>query len=88
MLKFEGKFKVGEVIKAYDFMPMSNRPDSYIVGRIVDDFNVQHHVQTYKVEIIEHVFAGEIDHDETGTEAWIPHEVPILEYDNRIQKVA
>lgn len=88
MLKFEGKFKVGEIIKAYDFMPMPDRPDSYIVGKIVDDYNVQHHFHAYKVEIIEQVWAGENDYSEVGGPAWIPHQVMFMEFDGRIEKVA
>lgn len=88
MLKFEGKFKVGQVIKAYDFMPIPGRPDSYIIGKVVDDYNVQHHFHAYKVDIIEHVVFGVADSRDVGTEAWIPMECMMLEYDNRIQLVA
>ncbi len=34
-LKFQNKFKVGEKIKAYDFQPMPDRDDRYVVGTII-----------------------------------------------------
>ena len=52
MLKFEGKFKVGEVIQAYDFMPRPDIADSFILGRVVDEYNVQQRFVAYKVEVI------------------------------------
>ncbi len=89
MLKFEGKFKVGEVIQAYDFMPgRSDVADSFIIGRIVEDDNMEHGFKAYKVMQLEHIVAGEQMISDRGTMAWIPMEVSIMEYDNRIQKVA
>lgn len=33
-LKFQDKFKVGDKIKAYDFEPMPDRPDRFVVGTV------------------------------------------------------
>ena len=34
-LKFQNKFKVGDKIKAYDFEPMPDRPDRFVVGSVI-----------------------------------------------------
>ena len=36
MLKFENTANVGDMIRAYDFEPMSDRPDSYLVGEVLE----------------------------------------------------
>lgn len=88
MLKFEGKFKVGDIIKAYDFEPMSDRPDSFILGKVVEEKNDEHGFAAYKVIQIKHVVFGNELTEDANTEAWIPHQVSFMEYDNRIEKVA
>lgn len=35
MLKYEGKFKVGQTIKAYDFQPIEGRGECYIEGVVI-----------------------------------------------------
>lgn len=40
MLKFSG-IEVGARIRAYDFKPMGDRPDSYVEGVIVEDMVFQ-----------------------------------------------
>ena len=85
MLKFEGQFKTGDVIRAYDFFP--GRPDvadSFIIGRVVEDNNIEHGFKAYKVMQIEHIVAGEQIIEDRGTMAWIPMEVSFMEYDERI----
>jgi len=36
MLKFENTANVGDTIRAYDFRPMSDRPDSYLEGEVIE----------------------------------------------------
>jgi hypothetical protein len=84
MLKFEGKFEKGDVIKAFDFMPMDGRPDSFIIGKIIETDCVEHGYKSYKVVMYKHVINGKEYADEVGDVAWIPHEVSFMEYDNRI----
>ena len=40
MLKFEALAKVGDTIKAFDFRPMSDRPDCYVVGKVIAKGNI------------------------------------------------
>jgi len=34
LLKYEGKFEIGQTIKAFDFEPMAGRPDRFVQGEI------------------------------------------------------
>lgn len=84
MLKFEGKFKVGQKIKAFDFEPMEGRKPSYIIGTVIEEKNTEHHFNAYKIVILKRVFAGIEEHDEVGDFGWVPHQVSMCEYDNRV----
>lgn len=99
MLKFENTANIGDVIKAYDFKPMSDRPDMFLTGRVVakgpmygkvvcGDEELEHYIgEGYTVEIIggdaESVEMGRI-----GIEAYVPFEVSITEFDGRVELVA
>jgi hypothetical protein len=88
MLKFEGQFKVGQKIKAFDFQPMSDRPSSYIIGTVIEEKNTEHRFNAYKIVILKRVFAGVEEHDEVGDFGWVPHGVSKYnEYDERVQAV-
>lgn len=79
-LKFEG-FKVGQTIKAFDFKPMKGRPDSFIIGEIVDiNYGLYY---AYVVRIIE-------DSDEDGFRIGKTCNVPFestFDYDERVTLV-
>lgn len=87
MLKFTGKFKVTDIIRAYDFEPMEGCPESYIIGEVLETDNFERGFRAYKVRQIRHIVDGKEDKDERGTTAWIPHQVSMLEFDERIQLV-
>ena len=84
MLKFEGKFKVGQKIKAFDFMPTSDRPDSYLVGTVIDENCDEHGFKSFKVVITKRVFGGVEETAEIGDFGWVPQQVAFMEYDGRI----
>lgn len=79
-LKFTGRFHVGERIKAFDFKPMSDRPDQFVCGDVIDDDNFDQGYRAYMI-LCDEDAAG---HRE-GEFVYVPHEVSFLEYDNRIQ---
>lgn len=100
MLKFEALANVGDVIKAYDFKPMEGRPDSFMTGVIVDkgpiyvkrDFGdgiirEVYHCDGYTVKVIGGD-AAEYSQNRIGDIGYIPFEVSMLEYDERVQLVA
>lgn len=85
MLKFEGKFQVGDIIRAYDFPPVFDREDCYIIvriDRIADDFS----------EVPFKAYVGEVlrdtCHERGGETAYVPMEVGFIEFDERISLVS
>ncbi len=87
MLKFEEKFEVGQIIKAFDFEPSPDRSESFIIGEIIDADNDEQGFMAYKVRQIVHIMGGKHYPDEVDTEAWIPMEVSFMDFDERITKV-
>lgn len=88
MLKFEGKFKVGDVIKAYDFEPLPDREDRYAVGTILhdSDTHLASGARGYLIRCTEDtLFDGE--YTRVGDTVFVPFEVSLLEFDTRITKV-
>lgn len=87
-LKFEGVAKVGEVVRAYDFKPMSGREDCYVEGKII---GVTDKVGYKAYEIIcgRDVFDGKRSQEgdkgsRVGKIVFVPMEVSFMEYDARI----
>lgn len=50
MLHFEGRFQVGDVIKAYDFEPLEGRPEIYVIGKIKKIGRCQHGYEAFFIE--------------------------------------
>ena len=87
MLKFEKTAEIGDLIKAYDFQPMSDRGDSYIVGKVTDKGMANGMYLAYTVDVIHRVIGGEnADRDEANT-SFVPYEVGFMEYDERVSKI-
>lgn len=99
MLKFEALANVGDKIKAFDFKPMPDRDDSYLVGRVIAKGPIYakpfpeadrevHMFDGYTVYVTDSR-SGSDDYDmkRIGTEAYIPFEVDFLEYDDRVAVV-
>lgn len=93
MLKFEALANVGDVIKAYDFKPMAEEmkadyPDRFLVGRVVDKGDIVHPeygvvmYRGYTVEIL-----VERDGYTKYETAYVPFEVSMMEYDERVSVV-
>jgi len=76
-LKFGG-FKVGQTIKAFDFMPMDGRPDRFVQGKIV---SIPEDRGYACYEVKSDAFLG--DYDE-GVSVFVPMELDFMEYDQRI----
>ena len=90
-MKFETLANTGDMIKAYDFMPMSDRPDMFLVGRVVEKGMIKHPVHGfdmymgYTVEIVDQ---SEENGYTIGETAYVPFETDFMEYDERVQLVA
>jgi hypothetical protein len=91
VLKFENLANVGDVIKAYDFMPVSDRPDMFMTGRVLEKGMIKHPVDGYEMfagYTIEIIGMGEENRYEIGEIAYVPYEVSMIEYDERVELVA
>lgn len=87
-LKFENTATVGDIIKAFDFKPMADRGDCYIVGEVIGYTSFD--VLGYKVRVMIDVQGGEVIDGEgsrVGHGVLVPYEVAFQEYDERITKV-
>lgn len=90
-LKFAGKFKEGEVIRAYDFQPRDGYSSSYIEGKILEpDYvreNAEQTFNCYKIELTKRVFVGQaeahVNPDGTPQFGFVPHQCT-FDYDDRI----
>lgn len=88
MLKFENAANVGDVIKAFDFKPMSDRPDMFMVGRVIDKGMIKHPVHGFDMYMgftVEITDQGEKNRYTIGETAYVPFETDFMEYDERVQ---
>jgi hypothetical protein len=102
MLKFENTANVGDVIKAYDFEPMSDRPDSYLIGRVMEkgpiyvkynhadpeDDRTVYMCDGYTVFVKESQ-TGSFEHDveRTGITMYVPFEMAMSDFDGRVEVI-
>lgn len=86
MLKHTGRFAVGQKIRGYSFV---GRKDCYIEGTVNDANHTREHdgVLCYQIDITCEMFDGK-DITQPNDIGWIPHQVSIFEYDDRIEEVA
>ncbi len=89
MLKYENTAEIGDVIKAFDFQPMPDRPDVYMTGRVISKGPVKHPVEGfymfdgYTIEITD---ADDKTRDErVGDVGYVPFECAFMDYDERVQ---
>ena len=100
MLKFENTANVGDIIRAYDFEPMPDRPDSYLVGEVLEKGEIYakpHYTAPRKVYMcngytifVKDSVTGSVDHDiqRVGRIMYVPFEVAGAgEFDNRVEVV-
>ena len=81
-LKFQGKYKEGDKIKAYDFEPMPGRPDRFIIGAVtkVDaESKSQPGALGYHVKVEKDEGSGK----RIGKTMFVPYEMG-MDYDDRI----
>ena len=78
----EDKAEVGEVIRSYDFEPMTDRPSSYIEGIVIKKADFMYHIAVQN-----RVFAGKKERVQVGETVQTPMRLVMMEYPDRIQKV-
>jgi hypothetical protein len=80
----------GDVIRAYDFKPMTGRDDCYIEGQVLETNNTENGYQAYKILVTKDHFGN--DQVSTvagpdcrvGIEMFVPWRVSFMEYQGRI----
>ena len=94
MKKFENTAQVGDIIKAFDFMPMSDRPDCFLSGVVLDKGPIHVEIAGRKVYAYDgytvKVVGGDDRYKERaiGETMYIPFERDMMEHDDRITLVA
>jgi hypothetical protein len=100
MLKFENTANVGDTIRAYDFRPATDRPDSYLIGEVIDKGAIfaKPHLDAprevymcdgYTVRVTESE-TGSFEHDveRLGCILYVPFEMSGFgEFDNRVEVI-
>lgn len=91
MLKFENTASVGDTIRAYDFQPIPDRPNSSLIGRVLDKGKMvndlgQYMCDGYKV-LVSSSDSGSKSFDErrVGIEMIVPFEMSITDFDGRVE---
>lgn len=88
MLKFENIAKVGDVIRAYDFKPMTGRDDAFIEG-VVEQANCNESgFNSYKVTVLVDKFkkyeTKANSRNRVGQIVFVPHQTSFMEFDFRV----
>lgn len=100
MLKFENAANVGDTIRAYDFRPASDRPDSYLEGEVIEKGAIYakphpdasrevYMCDGYTVRVTESQ-TGSFEHDveRLGCILYVPFEIGgPSEFDNRVEVI-
>jgi hypothetical protein len=81
MLKFENSARIGDSIRAFDFMPMPGRDDCYIEGTIVD-INHDAGFKAFVIECTNDTFQSRV-----GQTIFVPMQVSFMEYEGRVVKL-
>lgn len=86
LLKYEGKFKVGDIIKAWDFKKMNLKgyPDRYVIGKIIET-TMNHGAKVFVIKCQND--SGKNSGGRVGELVYVPMQVVPGEYDGRITKV-
>ena len=85
------KFTVqkGDVIRAYDFKPMTGREDCFIEGEVVDVNNNELGFQAYKVRVTNDSWReGADDKGRIGIEMFVPWRVDFSEFPGRVMNLS
>ena len=92
MLKFENVAEIGDVIRAYDFEPMTDRPDHYVTGRVVEKGPI--FLPMDETGIPRYVCDGytiwchyDTNENRTGETVYVPFEMGFTDFDTRVENL-
>ena len=89
MLKFENTAEVGDMISAYDFEPMADRPDQYVTGWVeakgpifveFEDGTERYICDGYTIQCFEDTNGAR-----EGIKVHVPFEMGFTDFDGRIE---
>jgi hypothetical protein len=83
-LKFEGAFAKGDMVRAYDFHGNVN---CYYEGRVVNEKTNHRGAQCYLIYVTKRVWDGTDCPNERGLGAFVPHQLSIRDWDERVTKL-
>ena len=74
----------GDIIRAYDFKPMTGRDDCFIEGEVLDTNNTEQGYQAYKIRVVRDSWSDSEDQGRVGIEMFVPWRVSFSEFQGRI----
>ena len=88
MLKYENTAEVGDTIKAYDFKPMSDRPDRYVAGKVIGKGTTAAPYRAFTIIVDDD--SGDMTpgpDNRVGCEVFVPFETAFAEFEGRVAKI-
>ena len=89
-MKYENTAEIGDTIKAYDFEPMSDRPDRYVVGKVIGKGTRPVCAPYWAFSIIVDNDSGDMTpgpDNRVGCEVFVPFETAFAEFEGRVAKI-
>ena len=92
MLKFENTANVGDTIRAYDFRPMPDRPDTYVDGRVESKGSIFVEIEEGRKVYVCDGYTIHCHYDTDGVREGIKIHIPFeiggpSEFDNRVEVI-
>ena len=86
MLKYANVATVGDIIRAYDFKPMSGREDCFVEGVVTKVDNVGY--DCFVITVTKDSWSDSEDKGRVGQEVLVPFQVSFMEYDGRVMNLS
>lgn len=78
----------GDVIRAYDFKPMTGREDCFIEGTVVDAHSTEQGYQAYRIRVTRDSWSDAKDAGRVGHEMFVPWRVSFSEFSGRVMNLS
>jgi hypothetical protein len=78
----------GDVIRAYDFKPMTGREDCFVEGQVIDAHNTEQGYQAYKIRVTRDSWSDAEDAGRVGIEIFVPWRVSFSEFQGRVMNLS
>jgi hypothetical protein len=78
----------GDVIRAYDFKPMTGREDCFVEGQVIDAHNTEQGYQAYKIRVTRDSWSDAEDKGRVGIEIFVPWRVSFSEFQGRVMNLS